>query len=112
MFMRRVMRESAFRLARRDLAMFLGDHEEELLQIFREELRRLDDEIPEENFFIDIKMVPLGEMILKAALQAMHRFLTEGVTAAEVAGLAAEVETMEESAASLARSEGKSPGNR
>ena len=58
---RRVMRERAFRLARHDLAMFLKDHEEELLHIFREELQRLDDEIPEENLFINIKMVPLGE---------------------------------------------------
>jgi hypothetical protein len=74
--MRRTMRERAFRLARHDLAMFLRDHEEELMQIFHEELQRLDDEIPEENFFIDIKMVPLGEMIVKAVLRAMDRFLT------------------------------------
>jgi len=94
MFVRRLMRESAFRLARRDLAMFLGDHEEELLRIFREELQRLDDEIPEESFFIDIKMVPLGEMILKAVLRAMRRFLTGDVTAAGV-------ETTEEAAGGL-----------
>ena len=77
--MRRAMRERAFRLARHDLAMFLADHEEELLQIFREELQRLDDEIPEENSFIDIKMVPLGETIVKAVLRAMDRFLTEDI---------------------------------
>ena len=94
MFIRRSIRESAFRLARRDLAMFLGDHEEELLYIFREELQRLDDEIPEESFFIDIKMVPLGEMILKAVLRAMRRFLTGDVTAADV-------ETTEEAAGGL-----------
>jgi hypothetical protein len=96
MFIRRLVRESAFRLARRDLAKFLEDHEEELLHIFRQEMQRLDDEIPEENLFIDIKLVPLGEMILKAALQAMRRFLTGDVTAATVAELAADVETMEE----------------
>ena len=79
MIVRRLMRESAFRLARRDLAMFLEDHEEELMQVFREEMQRLDDEIPEENLFIDIKMVPLGEMILKAALRAMSRFLVGDV---------------------------------
>ena len=92
---RRSMRETAFRLARRDLAMFLEEHEEELLHIFREEMQRLDDEIPEERFFIDIKMVPMGEMMLKAALRAMARFLTE-----EVRGAAQEpttdVETPEE----------------
>jgi hypothetical protein len=74
--MRRSMRETAFRLARHDLAMFLRDHEEQLLIIFREEMERLDDEIPEEGLFIDIKMVPLGEVVLKAALRAMTRFLT------------------------------------
>ncbi len=73
--MRRAVRESAFRLARHDLAMFLQDHEQELLHIFREELQRMDDEIPEENLFIDIKMVPLGETIVKAVLRAMNRFL-------------------------------------
>ena len=98
MFMRRLVRESAFRLARRDLAMFLEDHEEELLHIFRKEMQRLDNEISEENLFIDIKMVPLGEMILKAALRAMRRFLTEDVTATTVAELAAGVETMEKAA--------------
>jgi hypothetical protein len=82
--MRRVVRERAFRLARHDLAMFLEDHEEELLQIFHEELQRLDDEIPEESFFIDIKMVPLGETIVKAVLRAMNRFLTGDVTPGDV----------------------------
>ena len=77
--MRRSIRETAFRLARRDLAMFLRDHEEELLDIFREEMQRLDDEIPEEALFIDIKMVPLGEFVLRAALRAMTRFLTEDI---------------------------------
>jgi hypothetical protein len=74
--LRRSMRETAFQLARRDLAMFLKDHEEELIHIFREELQNLDGAIPEENLFIDIKMVPLGEMILRSALRAISRFLT------------------------------------
>jgi hypothetical protein len=84
------MRERAFRLARHDLAMFLQDHEKELLHIFREEMQRLDDEIPEENFFIDIKMVPMGEMILKAVLRAMNRFLIGDVTPADIAKQAAD----------------------
>ena len=104
MFIRRLMRESAFRLARRDLAMFLEDHEEDLLHIFRDEMQRLDDDIPDENLFIDVKMVPLGEMILKAALRAIRRFLTEDLTATAVEELAAHVEAMEEAAAGLARS--------
>jgi len=86
------VRERAFRLARHDLAMFLEDHEEELLHVFREELQRLDDEIPEENLFIDIKMVPLGEMILKAVLRAVSRFLTEDAMVAAGTELAADAE--------------------
>lgn len=77
MALRKFIRESAFRLARQDLALFLQDHEEDLLKIFREEMQQLDAEIPEENLFIDIKMVPLGEAILKSALHAIRRFLTE-----------------------------------
>ncbi len=77
---RKSMRESAFQLARRDLALFLQDHEDELLCVFRDELKRLDDEIPEESFFIDINMVGLGETFLLAALRAISRFLTEDVS--------------------------------
>ena len=75
--MRRFIRETAFQLARRDLALLLEEREDVLLQIFREEMQQLDDEIPEENLFIDIRMVPLGEAILKSALKAIRRFLTE-----------------------------------
>jgi len=77
MGIRRLVRESAFQMARRDLAFFLDEHEADLLSAFREEIQQLDDEIPEEALFIDIKMVPLGEMILKAGLRAMKRFLLE-----------------------------------
>ena len=77
MRVRQLIRESAFRVARHDLALFIRDHEDHLMAIFREEMSRLDDEIPEENLFIDIKMAPLGEAILKSALRAITRFLTE-----------------------------------
>ena len=60
---RNFTRKVAFELVRRDLAVFLRENEDNLLQIFREELQRLDDEIPEENVFIDIRMVPLGEAV-------------------------------------------------
>ncbi len=73
--LRRMVRETAFRLSRRDLAAFLADHEEQLLLIFRDEMEKLDAEIPEENLFIDLRLVPLGEMILKAVLRALNRFL-------------------------------------
>lgn len=75
--MRQLIRETAFQIARRDLALLLEEHEDDLIRIFREELRRLDDEIHEESLFLDIKMVPLGEIFLKAALRAVRRFLRE-----------------------------------
>lgn len=74
---RRIIRETIFQVARQDLAVFLEEHKDDLMRIFREEIQQLDDEIPEEGSFIDIKMVPLGEMILEAAVRALRRFLTE-----------------------------------
>ena len=85
MSIRRLVRESAFNMARQDLAMFLQDHEDDLLRVFREEIQRMDDELPEERLFIDIKMVPLGEMVIKAALRAMRRFLIEDAVSEEPA---------------------------
>jgi len=76
--MRRIVRETAFRLARGDILRFVEDHEGELLAIFREELQNLDDRMPEEEIFIDIHMAALGEELLLAALKALKRFLREG----------------------------------
>ena len=39
---RRFIRESAFNLARHDLAIFLQEHEADLLVVFRDEMQRLD----------------------------------------------------------------------
>jgi hypothetical protein len=72
-----MVRETAFRLARRDILKFIEDHEDDLLRILREELQRLDDRLPEEDLFIDIRMVPLGEELLQAVLQTVKRFLRE-----------------------------------
>lgn len=77
---RRWLRESIFKLVRQDLALFLQDHEAELVTIFREELCCLDDAIPEEDLFIDIKMEPLGEAILHTAVRAFTRFLAVAPT--------------------------------
>ncbi len=73
----RFVREAAFRLARSDLLQFIEDHEEDLLRIFSEEMEQLDDRLPEEQLFIDINMVPLGEELLRATLKTMKRFLRE-----------------------------------
>ena len=75
--MKRFVRETAFRLARRDLLQFIQDHEDDLLCIFREEMERLDERVPEEQVFIDIRMVPLGEELLRATLVTLKRFLQE-----------------------------------
>jgi hypothetical protein len=75
--MRRLVRETAFRLARRDVLHFIEDHEDRLLQIFREEMERLDERLPEEQMFIDIHMVPLGEELLQAVMATLKRFLRE-----------------------------------
>lgn len=74
---RRAVRESAFNLARRDLATFLEEHEDRLLAIFREEMQLLDNSLPEEQVFIDLNLVGIGDAILRAALQAIRRFLLE-----------------------------------
>jgi hypothetical protein len=99
---RRFIRESAFNLARRDVAEFLKEHEEDLLQIFREELQQLDDEIPEEATFIDIDMVGLGEVILKSALRAISRFLIE--EKASTKKLALDLGKMEDAVVTLPKS--------
>ncbi len=75
--MRHFVRDTAFRLVRRDLLEFIEDHEEYLLRIFREEMEKLDKRIPEEQLFIDIRMVPLGEELLRATLATLGRFLRE-----------------------------------
>ena len=75
--MMRFVRETAFRLARSDLLQFIEDHEEDLLRIFSEEMEKLDDRMPEEQLFIDINMVPLGEELLQATLTTLKRFLQE-----------------------------------
>jgi hypothetical protein len=75
--MRSKFRDSLFRLVRKDVIDFLDEHENILLQIFREELQAVDDSIPEENLFIDIRMVPLGEELMRAVLHALKRFMQE-----------------------------------
>jgi hypothetical protein len=75
--MGRFVREATFRIARRDLLRFIEDHEDDLLHIFREEMERLDQRMPEEQTFIDIRMVPLGEELLQAVLATLKRFLQE-----------------------------------
>lgn len=75
--MRKLIREAIFKLIREDLLEMLESRKEKLITIFREEMQKLDDRIPEENIFVDIKMVPLGEEIMRAALDTLARFIKE-----------------------------------
>jgi hypothetical protein len=75
--MHRVLRNSLFRLARDDVREFIAENEERLIQIFREELDKVDDRIEEERGFIDIHMAALGEELMKGVFAALYRFLEE-----------------------------------
>ncbi len=73
----RVVRDSVLNLAREDLALFLEEHEQELLSIFSEEMQKLDDTLPEEEVYIDLDMAGIGDMLLQAVLRTLTRFLRE-----------------------------------
>lgn len=75
--MRKLIREAIFKLVRNDLVDVIEEHREDLIAIFRDEMERLDDRIPEEEVFIDIKMAPLGEEMMRAALTTVTRFIRE-----------------------------------
>lgn len=75
--MHRVLRNSLFRLAKDDVREFIAENEERLLQIFYEELDKVDDRIEEERVFIDIHMAALGEELMKGVFAALYRFLDE-----------------------------------
>jgi hypothetical protein len=73
--MRQFIRNAAFRFARRDLLEFINQHEDELLEIFREEMHKFDERLPEEKALIDINMVGLGDEMMRAVLSTFKRFL-------------------------------------
>ena len=75
--MREKVRNSLVRLASNDIVEFLEDHEDELREIFREELQALDDSLDEERMFIDIRMVALGDALMISVLRALKKFIRE-----------------------------------
>jgi len=75
--MHRFVRNTLFRLAKDDVREFIAENEERLIQIFCEELDKVDDRIEEELVFIDINMAALGEELMKGVFAAMYRFLDE-----------------------------------
>lgn len=72
---RQFLRKKFFALVKRDLAMFLEEHEEDLVLQFREEIKKMHGRVPDAGSYVDIRMVPLGEAILRASLEAIRNFL-------------------------------------
>ena len=75
--MHRVLRNTLFRLAKDDVREFIAENEERLIQLFYEELDKVDDRLEEERVFIDIHMAALGEELIKGVFAALYRFLDE-----------------------------------
>jgi hypothetical protein len=75
--MHRVLRNTLFRLAKDDVREFIAENEERLIQLFCEELDKVDDRLEEERVFIDIHMAALGEELMKGVFAALYRFLDE-----------------------------------
>jgi hypothetical protein len=75
--MHRVLRNTLFRLAKDDVREFITENEERLIQLFCEELDKVDDRLGEERVFIDIHMAALGEELMKGVFAALYRFLDE-----------------------------------
>lgn len=75
----RQIREIVVRLVREDFILFLNEHEEELVRIFREEMQVVDDRVEDEKTFVDLRMAMMGEELLRGVLQAVRRFLREVV---------------------------------
>ena len=69
--------DSAIRMNKKAILAFLDANERKLLRLFREEMELLDDRMPDEEAYIDIKLGPLGEEIIRAALMALRRFIRE-----------------------------------
>jgi hypothetical protein len=69
------VRDGIIKLARQDILDFLDEHEDQLVAYFREEMQGVDDRLDEEKLFIDIRMGPLGEVLIRAVLRAIRRFV-------------------------------------
>jgi hypothetical protein len=62
--MHRVLRNTLFRLAKDDVRESITENEERLIQLFCEELDKVDDRLEEERGFIGIHMAALGEELM------------------------------------------------
>jgi len=64
-------------LAKDDVREFIVENEERLIQIFCEELDKVDERVEEERVFIDIHIAALGKELMKGVFAALYRFLDE-----------------------------------
>ena len=69
------LRDSLIRLTKEDILRFMDDNQEELIRYFRNELEKLDERMPEEQLFIDIRMAALGEELFCAVFSAIRQFV-------------------------------------
>jgi hypothetical protein len=77
MAMPRLVRNALFRLAKDDVLEFLAENEDALIHYVREELDHVDQRLPEEQMFIDIKIGALGEELMRCVLAALVHFIEE-----------------------------------
>ncbi|HIE29794.1 TPA: hypothetical protein EYP66_21200 [Candidatus Poribacteria bacterium] len=69
------LRDSLIRLTKEEILRFIDDNQEELIHYFCNELEKLDERMPEEQLFIDIRMAALGEELFRAVFSAIRQFV-------------------------------------
>jgi hypothetical protein len=69
------LRDTLIRLTKEDILRFMDDNQEELIRYCRNELEKLDECMPEEQLFIDIRMALLGEELFRAMFSALRQFV-------------------------------------
>ena len=71
------LRNGIIKLAKQDILDFLDEHEEEFVRYFLEEIQEVDDRMDEEKLFIDIRMKAIGDVLVRAVLHAIRRFVAD-----------------------------------
>lgn len=73
----RLVRNSLLRLAKDDILEFLAENDDALIQYVREELDNVDERMPDEQIFVDIRVAALGEEMVRAVLTALVHFIED-----------------------------------
>ena len=90
------LRNGLIRLTKEDILSFMDENHEDLIRYFRDdqtfllkrkvwsketlmnlfdEMEKLDERMPEEQLFIDIRMAALGEELFRAIFSAIRQFV-------------------------------------